>query len=149
MGHLGHNAAHYSRRQNIDPKLSFDLRGQTALVGGASQGIGQAVARVLAEAGALVVLMSRRLDALEITRAMLPDPKSHKTFAVDLERLEDISTGLARIVAETGPITIWVNNTGGPKAGPLSDASADEMERAYAWFLGYNDLGLPLADPVR
>lgn len=107
------------------------MKGRWALVGGASQGIGQATARVLAEAGARVILMSRRLDALEITRAQLPEPKSHRCFAVDLERLEDVSTGLARVVNETGPVSIWVNNTGGPKSGPLFEASSDEIERAF------------------
>jgi 3-oxoacyl-[acyl-carrier protein] reductase len=116
---------------HIEPKISFDLKGQVALVGGASQGIGQAAARVLAEAGARVILMSRRFDALEATRNMLPEPKSHRTFAVDLERLEDISTTLGRICAEIGAATIWVNNTGGPKSGPLAEASSDEMERAF------------------
>jgi 3-oxoacyl-[acyl-carrier protein] reductase len=119
------------RRSSIEPKTTLDLKGQWALVGGASQGIGQAAARVLAEAGARVILMSRRLDALEVTRNMLPEPKSHRSFAIDLERLEDVSTQLARVVNETGPVAIWVNNTGGPKAGLLHEASTDEMERAF------------------
>lgn len=38
---------------------------------------------------------------------------------------------LGRMVNETGPVSIWLNNTGGPKAGPLSEASPDEMERAF------------------
>lgn len=119
------------RRWSIELDCNIDLKGQWALVGGASQGIGQATARVLANAGARVILMSRRLEALEATRATLPEPKSHRTFAVDLERLEDVSVSLARIVAEIGPVSIWINNTGGPKAGPLSEASPDEMERAF------------------
>lgn len=111
--------------------MRVDLQGQWALVGGASQGIGQATARVLAEAGARVILMSRRLEVLEATRATLPDPKSHRTLAVDIERTEDLSTGLARLVHEIGPVSIWINNTGGPKAGPLVEASPDELERAF------------------
>ena len=111
--------------------MRVNLEGQWALVGGASQGIGQATARVLAEAGAKVVLMSRRLDALEATRALLPEPKTHRTLAVDLERIEDVSTSLARIVNETGPVSVWVNNTGGPRSGPLVEASPDEIERAF------------------
>jgi 3-oxoacyl-[acyl-carrier protein] reductase len=101
------------------------------LVGGASQGIGQAAAHALAAAGARVILMSRRSEVLEQVRASLPNPQQHKTLALDLERLEDISLMLGRLVADTGPISIWVNNTGGPKAGPLSEASPDEMERAF------------------
>lgn len=115
------------RRCNIELKLA----GRWALVGGASQGIGQAAARALAEAGARVILMSRRSDVLEQVRASLPDAKEHRVLAVDLERLEDVSTAVSRLAADVGPITIWVNNTGGPKAGPLSEASPDEMERAF------------------
>jgi 3-oxoacyl-[acyl-carrier protein] reductase len=107
------------------------LKGQWALVGGASQGIGQATARLLAERGARVILMSRRLDALEATRAQLTDPQSHRVLSLDLERIEDVSQMLTRIVADVGPIGIWINNTGGPKAGPLTEASPDEMERAF------------------
>ena len=100
-------------------------------MGGASQGIGQASAKALAEAGARVILMSRRSEVLEQVRATLPNPTQHRTLAVDLERLEDVSISLGRLVADIGPVTIWVNNTGGPKAGPLSEASPDEMERAF------------------
>ncbi len=115
----------------IELKTQVDLKGQWALVGGASQGIGQATARVLAASGARVILMSRRLDLLEVTRASLVEPQNHRSFVLDLERLEDVSKHLARFVAEIGPIGIWVNNTGGPKAGPLVEASTDEMERAF------------------
>lgn len=107
------------------------LKGKWALVGGASQGIGQATARLLADQGANVILMARRHDVLETTRAGLKEPGAHRTLAVDLERLDDLSVSLARLAAEVGPIAIWVNNTGGPKAGPLLEASPDEMERAF------------------
>ncbi len=107
------------------------MQGHWALVGGASQGIGQASAKALAEAGARVILMSRRSEVLEQVRSTLPNPTQHRTLAVDLERLEDVSLSLGRLVADIGQVTIWVNNTGGPKAGPLSESSIDEMERAF------------------
>jgi len=111
--------------------IRIHLEGQVALVGGASQGIGQATAQVLAECGARVVLMARRLEVLESVKNTLPNPTSHRTLAVDLERVEDVSTNLGRLVSDLGPIGIWVNNTGGPKSGPLVEASPDEMERAF------------------
>ena len=58
----------------LELEARVNLGGQWALVGGASQGIGQATAQVLAACGARVILMSRRLDVLEATRATLPDP---------------------------------------------------------------------------
>lgn len=111
--------------------IELSLQGHWALIGGASQGIGQATARAFAESGAKVILMSRRADVLEQVRQSLPNPQSHRTLAVDLERLEDVSMSLGRLINEIGPVTIWLNNTGGPKAGPLSEASPDEMERAF------------------
>ena len=129
-----HNAALFKpelRRCSIELQPKIDLSGLTALVGGASQGIGQATARVLAASGARVILMARRLDLLELTRASLPEPQNHRSFVLDLERSEDVSNHVARFVAEIGPITIWVNTTGGPKSGSLADASTDEMERAF------------------
>lgn len=75
--------------------------------------------------------MSRRLEVLEAMKASLPDAQKHRTLAVDLERDEDFSVSLGRVIKDTGPVSIWINNTGGPKAGPLVDASSDEMERAF------------------
>lgn len=107
-----------------------DFEGTWALVGGASQGIGLATAKLLAERGARVVLMARRLEILESVRASLPNSSNHRTLAVDLERLEDVSMHVARLVADVGPIKVWINNSGGPKSGPLVEASSDEIERA-------------------
>lgn len=75
--------------------------------------------------------MSRRREVLEQFRQSLPDAATHRTLAVDLERLEDVSLMLGRLISETGPVTVWVNNTGGPKAGPLVEAGPDEIERAF------------------
>lgn len=100
-------------------------------MGGASQGIGQAAAHALAEQGARVILMARRGEVLEQVKASLPNPSQHRTLALDLERTEDVSLTIGRLAADVGPITIWINNTGGPKAGPLNEASPDEMERAF------------------
>lgn len=111
--------------------IEISLQDHWALVGGASQGIGQATARILADCGAKVILMARRTDALEQVRQSLPQPRSHRVMAVDLERLEDVSGAMARLVADVGTISIWANITGGPKAGLLVDASPDEMERAF------------------
>lgn len=100
-------------------------------MGGASQGIGQAAALLLAERGARVILLSRRTDALEAVRSRMPNPTHHKIIAMDMERTEELGLTLGRLVMETGPVSIWINNTGGPKAGPLTEATPVEMERAF------------------
>lgn len=75
--------------------------------------------------------MSRRQDVLETVREALPQPETHRTLALDLERTEDVSAAMTRLVSDMGPISIWVNCSGGPKAGPLGAASSDELERAF------------------
>ncbi len=118
-------------RHSVVGRCSIDLDGRIALVGGASQGIGQATAKLLAKRGARVILLSRRTDALEQVKASLQNPAHHKILAMDMERTEELGLTLGRLVAETGPVSIWVNNTGGPKAGPLTEAGNVEMERAF------------------
>jgi len=118
-------------RTSGEPVSGLALEGKVALVGGASQGIGQAAAKLLAERGAKVILMSRRPDALEAVRASMNNSARHKCFAIDMERTEELGLSLGRLVVETGPVAIWINNTGGPKAGALCDATPAEMERAF------------------
>ncbi len=107
-----------------------DFAGTWALVGGASQGIGLATTRLLAARGARVILMARRWEVLESIRGSLPNSESHQTLAVDLEQLETLSLSLTQLLAKTGPVGVWVNNSGGPTSGPLVEANVNEIEQA-------------------
>lgn len=109
----------------------MELQSKWALVGGASQGIGAAIAQIFAENGARVVLMSRGLDKLELVRKSLPNPEQHITLAVDLEALEKVAPALQNVIRTTGPIEIVVNNSGGPASGPLVSADVREFEKAF------------------
>src|ERR1700722_13453203 len=99
-----------------------ELNGKYALVGGASQGIGAAIAGRFAEAGARVILMSRSADKLERVRKGLNEPDRHVIFPFDLENYERIPETLAGILRSTGPVEIVINNSGGPAAGQLTSA---------------------------
>jgi short-subunit dehydrogenase len=94
----------------------------TALVTGATGGIGQAIARELAARGASLVLTGRRTDVLEslITelggRAIVADLADRKAAALVLE--------------ESGPVDILVANAALPASGPLTGFSADAIDRA-------------------
>jgi short-subunit dehydrogenase len=96
-----------SQRQRIE------LRGSTALVTGASAGIGLAVARRLAQAGANVVLAARRPEPLEEAAAAL-HAMGVKALAVptDVARLDALEALVARAIAEFGTIDVLVNNAG-------------------------------------
>jgi NAD(P)-dependent dehydrogenase (short-subunit alcohol dehydrogenase family) len=93
----------------------FSLDGKTALVTGASSGLGRHFARVLAGAGAKVALAARRLDRLRELENELR--KSGGTAAaVTLDVTDSASIGAAFDAAEAalGPVTILVNNAGVP-----------------------------------
>jgi 3-oxoacyl-[acyl-carrier protein] reductase len=84
----------------------FELAGRTALVTGASGGIGSAIAAALNSAGAKVVLTGTRREALEALKKQLGG-KSRSVVA-DLSDPKQIS----RLVGEAGPVDILVNNAG-------------------------------------
>lgn len=92
----------------------FSLQGKTALVTGASRGIGEAIARAYAAAGADVVLTARSAEALEAIAGKI-NADGGRAIAVpaDLTDEEQIASTVARTVQEFGKIDILVNNAGG------------------------------------
>ena len=111
----------------------FDLSGRTALVTGSSKGIGLALARALASAGATVVLNARDADRLEAARRHL----AGEGFAVhaapfDVTDPEAVSAGVASIEESIGPIGILVNNAGVQHRTPLQDFPLEAWRRLVA-----------------
>ena len=88
----------------------FDLTGRTALVTGATGGLGQAIVRALHQQGAHVVLSGTRPEKLDAFRDELGDRAA--TVACDLADPEQVKTLLARAEEAVGPIDILVNNAG-------------------------------------
>jgi 3-oxoacyl-[acyl-carrier protein] reductase len=88
----------------------FDLSGKTALVTGASGGLGQAIAKALHAQGAKLVLSGTRAEALEALAATL----GGGSFVVpcDLSDAEQVKTLVARAEEAAGPLDILVNNAG-------------------------------------
>ena len=104
---------------NSSMKL-FDLSGRTALVTGASAGIGYALARGLAGAGARIVLNARNRDKLEDAAERLRAEGSVVVTApFDVTDAAAVIDGVGRIEAEAGPIDILVNNAGMQSRAPL------------------------------
>jgi NAD(P)-dependent dehydrogenase (short-subunit alcohol dehydrogenase family) len=91
----------------------FRLDGKTAIVTGASSGLGVAFATALAEAGADVVLGARRVDKLDQTRKAVED-LGRRALAVgtDVAVPEDCQSLVDAAVAEFGAVDILVNNAG-------------------------------------
>lgn len=108
------------------PKNSalFDLSGRVALVTGSSQGLGYALARGLAEAGAWVVLNGRDAAKLEQAAAALRgEGCSVATAVFDVTDSAAVAAAVARIEDAQGPIDILVNNAGIHRRAPLVDMS--------------------------
>lgn len=112
--------------------MQLDLTNKRALVCGASQGIGEATAHTLANLGAEVVLIARNLEKLEAIKQKLNRDKGqqHMALALDLTQLDQITLTLNSIL-ERDPISIIVNNAGGPKAGPLLDATEPDFLQGF------------------
>jgi NAD(P)-dependent dehydrogenase (short-subunit alcohol dehydrogenase family) len=91
-----------------------DLTGKVAIVTGGSRGIGRAIVQTLAEAGANVVVASRKLDACEAVAAEVRESTGTKALAVacHVGKWEDCERLLATTLAELGRIDVLVNNAG-------------------------------------
>lgn len=93
----------------------FSLAGKTALVTGASSGLGQHFARVLAGAGAKVAVAARRLDRLQHLEAEIRASGGEASaVALDVTDRASIVQALDAAEAALGPVTILVNNAGVP-----------------------------------
>lgn len=105
----------------------FDLSGRTALVTGASRGIGAAAAEALAVAGADVVLLARDLDGLRATAARV-EARGRQAHLVDcdLSRTEAIGGAVERASAALGRIDILVNNAGIIRRSPALEYSLED-----------------------
>lgn len=102
----------------------MEVRGKTALLTGATGGLGRAIASALADRGASLVLSSRKGDELESLAAELPG--EHRVAVADLAK-----PGAALdLLAAAGGVEILVANAGLPASGKLEDLSSEEVERA-------------------
>ena len=100
----------------------MEITGRTALLTGATGGIGHAIARALHARGAQLIVTGRRADVL----APLAEEISGTALAADLSRREDVD----RLIAEAGHADIVVHNAALPASGDILSFTADELDRA-------------------
>jgi short-subunit dehydrogenase len=101
---------------------TIDLAGASALVTGATGGIGHAIARHLRRAGAELVLTGRRTDVLE----PLATETGGRALAVDLAVRDEVN----RLAGECADVDILVANAALPASGDLRSFSVEEIDRA-------------------
>jgi NADP-dependent 3-hydroxy acid dehydrogenase YdfG len=104
------------------------LDGTVALVTGASSGIGEATARVLARQGAKVAIAARRRDRLEA----LGEEIDGLVIEADITDREQATETVRRTVEELGRLDTVVNNAGVMLLGPAEEAPLEEWERMVA-----------------
>lgn len=106
----------------------FDLTGRVALVTGSSRGIGLALARALAGAGAHLVLNARSVEALDASaRRLRNDGLIVDVRAADVTDPDAVVAMVDSIEADVGPIEILVNNAGMQDRAPVVDFPVDRF----------------------
>jgi 3-oxoacyl-[acyl-carrier protein] reductase len=108
--------------------MDLGIEGKVAVVAAASQGLGKACAQALAKEGARVAILSRRQDELDKVAkeigAALP-------VACNLAVAADIDAAIAKVEATLGPVSILVNNCGGPPAGTFDTITEKQWAESF------------------
>lgn len=118
--------------------IEVNFEGKIALVTGASSGLGARFAKVLALAGAQVVLAARRVDLLKELRAEIEaEGGAAHVVPLDVTDYTSIKSAIAHAETEAGTIDILVNNSGVSANGRLLDVTPED----YAYVMDTNQRG--------
>jgi 3-oxoacyl-[acyl-carrier protein] reductase len=108
--------------------MEVRLDGRTAIITGASKGLGLAMAREFSASGANVAILARNPDALAEAKASVSQTAQGKveTFACDVSKADDIRKTFDGVISAFGKVDILINNAGQSRAMP-SDQITDEI----------------------
>lgn len=118
------------------------LKDKTALICGSTQGIGFATAKKMASMGANIVLIARNEEKLIAAKNELDGSQGqkHSYIVADFAKPMVLKSILGEWVAAGNVAHILVNNTGGPKGGPIKDAEVSEFLEAFNQHLVCNHI---------
>ena len=121
--------------------MNLSLEGKNAIVCGSSQGIGYAIAEELALMGANCILLARNEENLKLAVGELDISirQLHSYHAIDVNDHTALKALVTKITSEK-PIHILINNSGGPAAGPIVDATEEQFLQAFHQHLLTNHL---------
>ncbi len=111
--------------------MPFDLSGQTAIVTGAATGIGEAIAKRLASAGATVAVAD--LDQAGATAVAASLGNNSFALPVDITNSQSVFDAIKQVIAKTGRVDILVNNAGlAGKAAPIWEQTEEDWQKIIA-----------------
>lgn len=112
--------------------MNISLKGKNALVGGSSKGIGEAIARQLAESGASVTLMARSEGRMKdiISELDSSQGQKHQFLSVDFSNFKNYKKTISGFF-ETNSVDILVNNTQGPEGGGALEKNVEDYQNAF------------------
>ncbi|MFD2101666.1 SDR family oxidoreductase [Flagellimonas iocasae] len=112
--------------------MEISLKVKKALVGGSSKGIGEAIARQLAESGASVTLMARNEERMKsiVSQLNTDEGQKHQYLVVDFSNFDTFKSTISSFF-EHNTIDILVNNTQGPEGGGALEKNVDDYQNAF------------------
>lgn len=112
--------------------MNLSLEGKSAIICGSSQGIGLAIAEELALCGANCTLMARNENSLKDAIQHLDTTlmQQHGYLVADFSKPDEVRAAITEHM-KTHEAHILINNTGGPSAGPVTDATTDAFLNAF------------------
>lgn len=121
--------------------MNLDLKDKNAMICGATAGIGKATAMQLAAMGASITLVARNKHKLKATLAQLTsqDNQTHNYLVADFTNPTQLKEQVTAAALETN-YHILLNNTGGPKGGPIFSADTSEFINAFSMHLECNQI---------
>lgn len=121
--------------------MHISLDDRLAIICGSTQGIGLAIAKELAGMGAVCILLARNEPALKEIIQQLPTPNQqlHEYYIADFTDTKQVKGAIEKIISRH-TVHILINNTGGPKAGPITEATEVEFNEAFQQHLVNNDI---------
>lgn len=112
--------------------MNLSLEGKNAIISGSTQGIGLAIAEELALLGANCTLIARNEESLKTAIQSLDIAlrQDHHYLVADFNDHEEVKKVITEYVREH-PVHILINNTGGPPAGPITDAGEQDFIKTF------------------